>query len=211
MRELNNLCFQVAVMEKTLESPLDSKEIKPVNPKGNQSWITIERTDAEAEAPILCPPDAKSQLNEKDPDAGEDWGQKEKEATEDEMAGWHHRLRGHESEQGLGDGEGQEGCSPWGCKESDMTEWLKNNKKLLRKRRKTMVRGWEHAKGTQKLTLEPLPHIFFGGTISSPLGLFSSGGWSFLPLEVGTWSPVWSISVRHSPGHSDWFMVRPVM
>ena len=81
--ELNNLCFQVVVLEKTLESPLDSKEIKPVNPKGNQFWVTIGKTDAEAEAPILCPPDAKSQLIKKDPDAVEDWGQEEKGATED--------------------------------------------------------------------------------------------------------------------------------
>ena len=82
-------------LEKTLESPLDSKEIKPVNPKGNQPWIFIGRTDAEAEAPILWLPDAKSRLIGKDPDAGKDWGQAEKGTTEDEMVGWHHRLHGH--------------------------------------------------------------------------------------------------------------------
>ena len=86
------------VLEKTLESPLDSKEIQPVHPKGNQSWIFIRRTDTEAEAPILRPPDAKNWLIEKDPDAGKDWGQEEKGTTEDEMVGWHHHLNGHEFE-----------------------------------------------------------------------------------------------------------------
>ena len=90
------------VLEKTLESPLDSKEIKPVNPKGNQPWIFTGRTDAEAEAPILWPPDVKNWLIWKDPDAGRDWGQEEKGTTEDEMAGWHHWLHGHESEWTLG-------------------------------------------------------------------------------------------------------------
>ena len=110
------------MLEKTLESPLDSKEIKPVNPKGNQPWIVIGRTDAEA--PILWPPDVKSQLIGKDPDAEKDWSQEEKGTTEDEMVGWHHRLNGHEFEQTLGDSEGQESlvcCSPWGRKESDTT------------------------------------------------------------------------------------------
>ena len=87
------------MLEKTLESPLDSKDIKPVNPKGNQCWIFIERTDAEAEAPILWPPDVKSWLIGKDPDAGKEWGQETKGVTEDEMVGWHHRLNGHEFEQ----------------------------------------------------------------------------------------------------------------
>ena len=90
-----NWCFWI-VLEKTLESFLDSKEIKPVNPKGNQPWIFIGRTDAEAEAPILWPPDVKSQLTGKDPDSGEDWRQEEKEVTEDEMVGWHHWFNGHE-------------------------------------------------------------------------------------------------------------------
>ena len=111
---------------KTLESPLDSKEIKPVNPKGNQPWTFIGRTDAEVETPVLWPPDAKSLLIGKDPDAGKDWGQEEKGTKEDEMVGWHHQLDGHEFEQAPGDGEGQEslGCySPWGSKEWDMTDW----------------------------------------------------------------------------------------
>ena len=101
-------------------------EIKPVNPKGNQSWIFFGRTDTEAEAPRLWPPDAKNWLVGKDPDAGKDWRQ-EKWTTEDEMVGWHHQLDGHEFEQALGVGDGQGSmacCSPWGHKESDITEWL---------------------------------------------------------------------------------------
>ena len=86
------------VLEKTLESPLDCKEMQPVHPKGDQSWVFIGRTDVEAEIPLLWPPDAKSQLIRKDPDAGKDWGQEEKGMTEDETAGWHHRLDGHEFE-----------------------------------------------------------------------------------------------------------------
>ena len=115
-----NWCFWTVVLEKTLESPLDCKKIKAINPKGNQPWISIGRTDAEAEAPILWPPDVKSRLIIKDPDAGKDWRQEEKKKTEDEMVGWHHWLNGHEFEQALGDGEGQGRlvcCSPWGCKE----------------------------------------------------------------------------------------------
>ena len=92
---LKNWCFQILVLEKTLESPMHCKEIKPVNPKGNQSWIFIGRTDAEAEAPILWPPDSKSWLIGKDPDAGKDWSQEEKGMTEDEMVGWHHWLNRH--------------------------------------------------------------------------------------------------------------------
>ena len=110
-------CFWTVVLEKTLESPLDCKKIQPVNPKGNRLWIFIGRTDAEAEAPILWPLDVKSLLTGKDPDAGKDWRQEEKRATEDEMIGWHRWLNGHEFEQILGDSEGQGSlacCSPWG-------------------------------------------------------------------------------------------------
>ena len=109
-----------------LESPLDSKEIKPVNPKGNQPWIFIGRTDAKGEAPILWPPDVKSRLIGKGPDAGKDWRQKEKGTTEDEMAGWHYRL-GHEFEWTLGVGDGQGGlvcCDSSALKESDTAERL---------------------------------------------------------------------------------------
>jgi len=104
-----NWCLQTVVLEETLESPLDRKEIKPVNPKGNQPWIFIGRTDAEAEVPILWPPDVKNWLIGKDPDAGKDWRQ-EKGMTEDEMVGWHHQLDGHEFEQVPRVGDGQEAC-----------------------------------------------------------------------------------------------------
>jgi len=114
---LKNWCFWTVMLEKTLVSPLDSKEIKPVNPKGNQSWIFIGRTDAEAEAPILWPPDTKNWLIGKDPDTGKDWRWEEKGTTEDEMVGWHHRFDGQEFEQvaGVGDGQGSLACcSPLG-------------------------------------------------------------------------------------------------
>ena len=114
---LKNWCFWTVVLEKTLESPLDCKEIKPVNPKENQLWIFTGRTDAEAEALILWPPDVKSWLIGKDSDAGRDWGQEEKGTAKDEMAGWHHRLNGHEFEWTPGVGDGQGGlacCNSWG-------------------------------------------------------------------------------------------------
>ena len=114
-----NWCFWTVVLEKTLESPLDCKEIQPVNPKGNQSWIFIGRTNAETETPIFWPPDAKNWLTGKNPDAGKDWRQDEKGTTEDEMVGWHHQLDGHEFEHapGVGDGHGSLACcSSWGCK-----------------------------------------------------------------------------------------------
>ena len=126
-----NWCFWTVVLEKTLESPSDCKEIKPVNPKGNKPWIFIGRTDAEA--PILWPPDVKSRPIGKDFDAGKDRGQEEKGTKEDEMVRWHHRLNGHEFAQTLGVGDGQGSlvcCSPWGRKESDTTERL--NKKEYR-------------------------------------------------------------------------------
>ena len=103
----NNWCFWTVVSEKTLESPLACKETKPVHPKGDQSWIFIRKTDAEAEAPVLWAPDIKSRLIGKDPDAEKDWRQEEKGMTEDEMVGWHHRLNGHEFEQALIDSKGQ--------------------------------------------------------------------------------------------------------
>ena len=124
---LKNWCFWTAVLEETLESPLECKEIKPVNPKRNQSWIFIGRTDAEAESPVLWPLDVKNWLIGKDPDAGKDWRQEEKGMTEDEMVGWHHRPNGHEFEQAPKVGDEQGGlacCSPWGRKESDTTERL---------------------------------------------------------------------------------------
>ena len=105
---LENWCFWTVVLEKTLESPLDCKEIQPVHPKGDQSWVFIGRTAVEAETPIFWPSDVKNWLMWKDRDAGKDWGQEEKGTTEDEMVGWHHRLNGHEFEQtptGVGDGQ----------------------------------------------------------------------------------------------------------
>ena len=118
------------VLDKMLESPLDCKKIKPVNPKGTQSWIFNGKIDAVAEAPILWPSDAKSQLILKDPDAQKDWRKEEKVTTEDEIVGWHHQLNGHESEQTPGNGEGQGSlacCSPWSRKKSDTIEWLNSN------------------------------------------------------------------------------------
>ena len=125
--ELKNWRFLTVVLEKPLESPLDCQEIKPVNPKGNQSWIFTGRTNAEAETPILWPPDAKNWLIWKDPDAGKDWRREEKGMMEDEMVGWHHWFNGHEFEQapGVGDEQGSLACcSSWGCKQSDKNEWL---------------------------------------------------------------------------------------
>ena len=124
---LKNWCFWTVVLEKTLESPLDCKEIQPVRPKGDQSWVFIGRTDAEAETPILWPPDAKSWLIGKDPDAGKDWRQEGKGMTEVKMVGWHHRLNGHGFGWTPGVGDGQGGlacCGSWGHKESDTTEQL---------------------------------------------------------------------------------------
>ena len=116
-----NWCFQTVVLDKILESPLDCKEIKPVNSKGNQPWMFTGKTDAEAL--ILWPPGVESRLTGKDPDAGKDWGQEEKWATEGEMVGWYHWLNGHEFEQTLRDGEGQGSLvcySLWGHEELDM-------------------------------------------------------------------------------------------
>ena len=125
-----NWCFWTVVLEKTLESLLDCKEIQPVNPKENQSWVFIGRTDAEAETPILWPPDAKSQLIRKDPDSRKDWRLEDKGTTEDKMVWWHHWLNGHKFEQALefGEEQGSLACyGPWHSKESDTTEWLKNS------------------------------------------------------------------------------------
>ena len=130
-----NWCFWTVVLEKNLQSSLDSKEIQPVHPKGNQSWIFIGRTDAEAETPILWPHDVKNWLIWKDPDAGKDWRREEKGMTSEKMVGWHYWLDGHEFEQapGAGDEQGSLGCcSPWGHKESDITKWLTWTEQFLR-------------------------------------------------------------------------------
>ena len=143
---LRNWCFWTVVLEKTLESPLDCKEIQPVCPKGDQSWVFTGRTDVEAETPILVwPPDVKSWLIWKDPDSGKDWGQEKKGTTEDEMVGWHHRLIGHEFGWTLGVGDGEGGlvcCCSWGHKESDTTErmnWIELMKGVARPWSRTTI------------------------------------------------------------------------
>ena len=139
-----NWCFWTVGLEKTLESSLDSTEIQPVYPKGDQSWVFIGRTDVEAETPILWPPDVKSWLIWNDPDAGKDWGREEKGMTEDEMVGWHHQLDGYEFGWIPGVGDGQGGlacCGSWGRKESDTTErlnWTELNVHLLSFKEKKM-------------------------------------------------------------------------
>ena len=165
-----NWCFWTLVLEKTLESPLDCREIQPVNYKGNQSRIFIGRTDAEADTPIFWPPDVKNWLIGKYPDAGKDWRREEKGMTEDEMVGWHPRLKRHEFEQALGVGDGQGSlacCSPWGCKESDTTEL-----------------NWTEA--TQMVS-------------AGPRCLFLEGGWSTLPgvycSSVATWADGCAVSL----------------
>ena len=122
-----NWCFWTVVLEKTLECPLDCKEIQLVHPKGDRSWVFIGRTDAEAETSILWPPDGKSRLIGKDPDAGKDRRQEEKRVTEDEVVGWHHWFNGHEFEQALGDGEGQESLEFMGWKsQTQVSDWKTN-------------------------------------------------------------------------------------
>ena len=142
------------MLEKTIESPLDFKEIKPVNPKGNQSWIFIRRSGANGETPILWPLEGKSWLLGKDPHAGKDWRQEEKWTAEDKMVGWHHWLNGQEFEQAPGDGKGQGSLtcwSPWGCKESDMTEQQPNSKKPLWGGKKKSGGGRQHRSSWEKL------------------------------------------------------------
>ena len=160
-----NWCFPTVVLEKTMESPLDGKEIKPVHLKGNQPWIFIQKTDAEAEAPIFWPPDAKSWLTGKDLDTEKDSRQEEKGT----MLGWHHWLDGHEFDQTLRDSEGQgslASCSPWGHKASDMTKWATN---VLRYCENTVL-PWQssHTSGTSQSPYTPrnLPAWTCGSTHS---------------------------------------------
>ena len=153
-----NWCFWTVLLEKTLESPLYCKEIQPVHPKGDQSWVFIGRTDVEAETPILWPPHVKSWLIWKDCDAGKDWGQEEKGTTEDEMVGWHHQLNGHGFGWTPAVGDGQGGLA-WhgslGRKELDTTEWLnwtefsfinktkKDSKKIFLAERVWIIKDWK--------------------------------------------------------------------
>ena len=134
-----NWCFWTVVLEKTLESPLDCKEIQPVYPKGNQSWVFIGRTDFEAETPILWPPDANSWLIWKDLDSGKDWGQEEKWTTEDEMVLWNHQLNEHGFgwTPGVGDGQGGLGCC--GCKRLDTTERMNWTERYINSKEEA---GW---------------------------------------------------------------------
>ena len=148
-----NWCFWTVVLEKTLESPFDCKEIQPVHPKRDQSQVFIGKTDVEAESPIFWSPDMKSWLICKDPDAGKDWGWG-KGTTEDEIVGWHHRLDGYGFEWTLGVGDGQGGlvcCSPWGHKESDTTEPLNWTELILRNREKNTSQGGESFRFEQPL------------------------------------------------------------
>ena len=172
-----NWCFWTVVLEKTLESPLDCKQIQLVHSEGDQSWIFTGRTDAEAETPILWPPDAKNQLIRKDPDAGKDWRQ-EKWMTEDEMVGWHHWLNGHEFEEAPGVVGGLVSlayCSPWGCKQLDTTEWLNNN--------------WSPTGHS----LQPVPwapaHLLAQGPVSWRASRRRLGSTSYLTLYLMTTKP----------------------
>ena len=160
-RAPKNWCFWTVVLEKTLESPLDCKEIQPIHSKGDQSWVFSGSNDAKAETPVLWPPHVKSWLIGKDSDAGRDWAQ-EKWTTEDEMAGWYHRLDGCEFEwtPGVGDGQGVLACcNSWGRKELDTTEWL----------------NWTELKWMQlKLFIFSLPVLQWSGPCSQFLKLFFS-------------------------------------
>jgi len=179
------------VLEKTLESPLDCKEIKPVNPKGNQPWIFIGRTDAEAEAPIFWPPDVKSRLIIKDPEAGKDWRQEEKRKTEDETVGWHHWLNGHEFEQALGDGEGQGRlvcCSPWGS-QRDMTEWLHND---------NTVKGFSVVNESEVDVFLECPCFFYDAV---DVGILISGSSAFSKSSLYIWK--FSVHVLVKPSLKD--------
>ena len=200
-----NWCFWTVVLQKTLESPLDCKEIQIVHPKGDQSWVFIGRTDAEAETPILWPPHAKSWLIGKDPDAGRDWGQEEKGTTEDEMAGWHHRLDGHEFgwTPGLGDGQGGLACcGSWGGKESDTPERLNwtelsdTGRGLWRQRQAGVslpwVKEWPEALGEAGRVKEGVSPGAFRGIKALPTPRFQ-GFW--LP-ELG--ENTFSVIVSHS-------------
>ena len=164
---LKNWCFWTVVLEKTLESPLNCKKIQPVLPKGNKSWVFIGRIDVEAETPVLWPPDVKSWLIWKDPDAGKDWGQEEKRMTEDKMVGWHHWLDGHGFGWTPGVGDGQGGlacCGSWGHRvghdwatELSWTEWGRKTKRYeFRKLSVTVTRRWTEvaADGSRRMRLK---------------------------------------------------------
>ena len=177
---LKNWFFRTVVLEKTRENPLDRKEIKPIHPKGNQSWIFFGRTDAEAEAPILWQPDVKSWLTRKDPDAGKDCRQEEKGTTEDEMVGWHHWLNGYEFEQAPGDTERQGGlgcCSPQGCKESATIKWLNHKWEVAVQHRELSLVLWDNLEAgevQERGDICILNHVLYGRSQHNILKQLSS-------------------------------------
>ena len=197
-----NWCFWTVVLEKTLESPLDCKEIKPVNLKGNQPWIFIGNTDAAAETPILRPPDVKSRLTGKDPDAGKDWGQEEKGATEDEMVGWHHWLTGNEFEQTQKDSKGEGSlvcCSPWGHKELDTTEWLNKNNNMEWLKDSSSMKHFPFV--LKNFCLWPISTLCFYPSLSHNLSKYCGRVWGLDDSLQKTWSSLreaqlWVLSHR---------------
>ena len=216
------------VLEKTLESPLDCKEIQPVYPKGDQSWVFIGRTDVEAETPILWPPDMKSLLIWTDPDAGKDWRQDEKGTTEDEMVRWHHRLNEHGFGWTLGVGDGQGGpacCSSWGRKELDTTEqlnWMKRKKIwythtriLLSAKTRMNLEGIMLSEMSQRKTNTVWPHLYVESEIKQQAhrhredwrlpGLEAGGGkneWRSQKAQISTYEI--HKSQRYNGQHSDY-------
>ena len=195
-----NWCFWTVVLEKTLESPLDSKEIQPVHSEGDQPWDFFGRNDAKAETPVVWPPHAKSGLIGKDSDAGRDWGQEEKGTTEDEMAGWHHWLDGHESEWTPGVGDGQGGlacCDSWSHKESDMTE-----RQILSDRRWRLILLHSAAAAAAKslqlcLTLcDPMDHSPQGSSVHGILQARSRWPW---PPSGDLANQGWNPHLLHPP------------
>ena len=178
-----NWCFWTVVLEKTLESPLDCKEIQQVHSEGDQPWDFFGRTDAEAETPVLWPPHAKSWLIGKDSDAGRDWGQEEKGTTEDEMAGWHHWLDGRESQWTPGVGDVQGGlacCDSWGHKESDTTERLIWSDLINDTRLKAVTPTCDHdcvsQPGTHRHPIECLRERRIFCAMCRPISSFPGGG-----------------------------------
>ena len=197
-----NWCFWTVVLEKTLESPLDCKEIQTVHSKGDQSWVFFGRTNAKAETPVLWPPHAKSWLNGKDSEAGRDWGQEEKGTTEDEMAGWHHRLDGHEFGWTPEVRDGQGGlacCNSWGRKESDTTEQLNWTELKYTSCYNKQDQIWE-ARHNFKCPGPSFPRDGSGSTDST---VFQPTGWE---QRVGSWKMVQNSFSRFLRGTGFWEM-----
>ena len=184
-----NWCFWILVLKKTLESPLDCKKIQPVDPKGNQSWIFIGRTDAEAETPVLWPSDAKNWLIRKDPDAGKDWRQEEKRMTEDKMVGWHHQFHGHEFEQARGVGDGQGSlvcCSPRCCRVGHNWMTEPKNKIYFKKWKENKHKAGLHQVGGWGSSPFPSADVVTGTISYSAHSHFLGQMWDFLFLDEET-------------------------